>query len=42
MNEMKEEEEFKDLTREYRGLLIDQFDCPIEFMTAVDAIAKNR
>ena len=42
MNVMKEEEDFKDLAREYRGLVIEQFECPTEYMIAADAIAKNR
>ncbi len=42
VNEMKEEKKFKDLAREYRGLVIEQFECPINYMAAADAIAKNR
>ena len=40
--EMKQEEEFKSLALEYRGLVIEQFECPTEYMAAADAIAKNR
>ncbi len=39
---MKEEEEFKDLAREYRGLVIEHFECPTRLMVLADAIAKNR
>lgn len=42
VNQMKGEEEFKALASEYRGLVIEQFVCPIKFIAAVDAIAKNR
>lgn len=42
MNDMKEEEDFKDMALEYRGLLIEQFDCPSEYIIAADAVAKNR
>lgn len=39
---MKEEEGSKALALEYRGLVIEQFECPVNYMTAADAIAKNR
>jgi len=42
VNQMKGEKEFKALASEYRGLVIQQFVCPIKLTTAVDAIAKNR
>jgi len=42
VSEMKEEEEFKSLALEYRGLLIEQFECPTEYMIAADALAKNK
>ena len=42
MSEMEQEEDSKNLAREYRGLVIEQFDCPIKYMTAADAIAKNQ
>jgi len=42
VDQMKSEEKFKSLALEYRGLIIEQFECPTNFMTAADAVAKNR
>ena len=41
VNQMKEEEDFKDLALEYRGLVIEQFECPTKYKIAADALVKN-
>jgi len=42
VSEMKRNEKLKAFADQYRGLVIEQFKCPMVLMTAADAVAKNR